>query len=505
MTGTNGKAPRGQLTLIDATMLVVGSMIGSGIFIVSADIARNVGSSGWLMVVWALSGIMTLIPAVSYGELSGMYPQAGGQYVYLRNAYNPLIGFLYGWTFFMVIQCGTIAAIAVAFAKFTAVLFPWFSEQHVLFESHGLTFSAAQLLALVNISVLTYLNMQGLREGKFVQNLFTFSKIAVLILLIALGFSIGANPEIIKLNLANSWDAMRVTVGDDGKLLRETLNGADLLSACGLGCVGAIFALDAWNSSTFTAAETHNPRKTIAQSLALGTALVTGLYLLTNVAYMFMLPLGGDPNGGDVISRGFQFAASDRIATASVETLLGGTAALIVAACVMISTFGCNNGIVLTGARVYYAMSQHGLFFKDAQKINKHGVPGVALVMQGLWSGVLCLSGKYGDLLDYVVFATVLFYVLTVWGIIRLRATRPDEERPFRAPGYPYLQLLYIAFAVFFSINLLIYKPQFTWPGLFIVLLGIPVFFMWKKLNTYKMLTPPNSLPPLSPGGPGGN
>ncbi|NUO20228.1 amino acid permease [bacterium] len=472
---------RGQLRLLDATMLVVGSMIGSGIFIVSADIARNVGSSGWLLLVWLVSGVMTLIPAVSYGELSGMYPQAGGQYVYLRNAYNPLIGFLYGWTFFMVIQCGTIAAVAVAFAKFTAVLIPWFSEQHVLFEVSGLTFSAAQLLALFNITVLTYLNMQGLREGKFVQNLFTFSKIAVLVLLIVLGFSLGLNPDVVKLNFANAWEAMRATVGENGQVIRESLSGADLLSACGLGCVGAIFALDAWNSSTFTAAETHNPRKTIAQSLALGTALVTGLYVLTNVAYLFMLPVIGDPNGADVIARGFQFAASDRIATASVETLLGGAAAIVVAICVMISTFGCNNGIVLTGARVYYAMSQHGLFFKDAQKINKHGVPGVALVMQGLWSGVLCLSGKYGDLLDYVVFATVLFYVLTVWGIIRLRTLRPDEERPFRAPGYPYLQIAYLIFAVLFSVNLLIYKPQYTWPGLFIVLLGIPVYYLWRK------------------------
>lgn len=470
-----------KLRLMDATMLVVGSMIGSGIFIVSSDIARNVGSSGWLLFVWALSGVMTIIPAVSYGELSGMYPQAGGQYIYLRNAYNPLIGFMYGWTFFMVIQCGTIAAVAVAFAKFTAVLVPWFSESNVLFEIASLKFSAAQLLALFNITLLTYLNMQGLREGKFVQNLFTFSKIAVLVLLIALGFSVGANPDVIKLNFAHAWDAVRATVGEDGRLITQSLSGTDFLSAIGLGCVGAIFALDAWNSSTFTAGETENPQKTVAKSLAMGTFLVTGLYMLTNVAYLFMLPLAGDPNGQGVMQLGMQFAASDRVATASVETLLGGAAIVIVAACVMISTFGCNNGIVLTGARVYYAMAEHGLFFKDARKINKHGVPGVALVMQGLWSGVLCLSGKYGDLLDYVVFATVLFYVLTVWGIIRLRTLRPDDERPFRAPGYPYLQILYLVFAVLFSLNLLIYKPQYTWPGLIIVLLGIPIYFMWRK------------------------
>lgn len=472
---------RSQLKLVDATMLVVGSMIGSGIFIVSADIARNVGSAGWLLFVWVLSGVMTLIPAVSYGELSGMYPQAGGQYIYLRNAYNPLIGFLYGWTFFMVIQCGTIAAIAVAFAKFTAVLVPWFSEQHVLFEAGSFAFSAAQLLALGNIAILTYLNMQGLREGKFVQNLFTFSKIAVLVMLIGLGFTIGANPEIIAQNFDRMWDAVRVTVGGDGKVLHESLAGGELLSAIGLGCVGAIFALDAWNSSTFTAAETHNPRRTIAQSLALGTALVTGLYVLTNVAYLFMLPVTGEADGANVLARGMQFAASDRVATASVETLFGGTATVLVAVCVMISTFGCNNGIVLTGARVYFAMSQHGLFFKDAGKLNRHGVPGVALVMQGLWSAVLCLSGKYGDLLDYVVFATVLFYVLTVWGIIRLRALRPDEERPFHAPGYPYLQIAYLVFAILFSVNLLIYKPNYTWPGLVIVLVGIPVYYLWHK------------------------
>jgi len=470
-----------ELKLVDATMLVVGSMIGSGIFIVSADIARHMGSGGWLLLVWIVSGVMTLIPAISYGELSGMYPQAGGQYVYLREAYNPLIGFLYGWTFFLVIQCGTIAAVAVAFAKYTGVLVPWLSEKNILFESGGFKLSAAQLLAVLQIVVLTYINMRGVREGKHVQNLFTFAKIAVLLFVIAVGLSIAANPAVIAENLKTAWVAMRATVSGDGAVTRELLTGGDLWTAFGLASVGSLFALDAWNSSTFTAGETHNPRKTIGRSLALGTGLVTLLYLLTNVAYLAMLPVAGDPNAVDAVGRGIQFAASDRVATAAAETLFGGAAAVLIAVCVMISTFGCNNGIVLTGARVYYAMAQHKLFFQKVGKLNRRNVPAVALFVQGVWSSLLCLSGKYGDLLDYVMFAVMLFYIFTIWGIFRLRKNRPNEERQFRAPGYPYLQILYIALATAFCLNLLVNKPQYSWPGLLIVLLGLPVYFYLKK------------------------
>ncbi len=470
-----------ELKLLDATMLVVGSMIGSGIFIVSADIARNVGSAGWLLVVWIVSGVMTLIPAVSYGELSGMYPQAGGQYVYLRNAYNPLIGFLYGWTFFLVIQCGTIAAVAVAFAKFTGVLIPWFSEKHILWQAGDFKLSAAQLLAVVQIAGLTLINLRGVHEGKTVQNLFTFAKIAVLLFVTALGLSFAANPDVIAQNWANAWTAMRTTVADGGQITRQLLTGTDLWTAFGLASVGSLFALDAWNSSTFTAAETHNPVRTVGRSLAYGTGIVTLLYVTTNISYLAMLPVVGDPAATDALGRGMQFATSDRVATAAAETLFGGAAAALIAICVMVSTFGCNNGIVLTGARVYYAMAQHGLFFEQVGKLSKRNVPAVALIVQGVWASVLCLSGRYGDLLDYVTFAAMLFYVLTIFGIMRLRKSEPHAERPFRAPGYPYLQWLYIAFAVLFSLNLLINKPEYTWPGLIIVLLGVPVYFWWRR------------------------
>ncbi|MCC6477325.1 amino acid permease [bacterium] len=469
---------RRELKLLDATMLVVGSMIGSGIFIVSADIARYMGSSGWILLVWVVSAIMTLIPATSYGELAGMHPQAGGQYVYLREAFSPLVGFLFGWTFFLVIQCGTIAAVAVAFAKFTGVIIPWFSEKNILFEAGSYQVSAAQLLAIVQIGVLTHINMRGVREGKFVQNLFTLTKIAVLLLVIGLGIFIAGNPEVVVKNFANMWAAVTSTV-KDGVTTTTPLSGTALLTAFGLASVGSLFALDAWNSSTFTAAETKDPRKTVAKSLALGTGLVALLYILTNVAYLFLLPITGDVNGADTVSRGIAFATSDRVATAATETIFGGAATVLIAVAVMISTFGCNNGIVLTGARVYYAMAQHGLFFKSVGKLNKKDVPGVALAVQGIWAGVLCLSGKYGDLLDYVTFAAVLFYIFTVYGIFRLRKLRPNDERPVRAPGYPYFQILYIALAALFCINLIIYKPNFTWPGLIIVLLGLPVYYLW--------------------------
>jgi APA family basic amino acid/polyamine antiporter len=470
-----------ELKLFDSTMLVVGSMVGSGIFVVTADIARTMGSAGWILVVWAVSGVMTLIPALSSGELATLFPKAGGQYVYLRETYNSLIGFLYGWTLFLIIQCGTIAAIAVVFAKYTGELIPWFSEKHILLTIAGLNISAAQLLAVASIALLTWYNMRGLHGGKLIQDWFTIIKIGLLLALIAAGLIFGFRHEVIAANFSNWWSATWTTVAENGTVTSAPLSGMMFFAAFGVASVGSLFAFDAWNAATFTSGETVDPRRTVARSLALGTGIVVVLYLLTNLSYLALLPIQGVQDAKDVMGRGMQFAESDRVATAAVSQLFGGAAAMIVAVCVMISTFGCNNGIIFSGARVYYAMAQDGVFFKKAGELNTKAVPGVGLAVQGIWSAALCLSGKYGDLLDYVMFATVVFYVLNVFGIFIMRKRDPSAERPFRAPGYPYLQILYIAFAVAFCLNLLVYKPYYSWPGLIIVLLGVPVYYLWKR------------------------
>jgi APA family basic amino acid/polyamine antiporter len=470
-----------ELRLFDATMIVIGSMIGSGIFIVTGDIARTVGSGGWVLMVWAITGVMTLLGALSYGELAGMMPKAGGQYVFLREAYNPLIGFLYGWTLFAVIQTGTIAAVAVAFAKFTGILLPWFSEQHILFGFAGHTFSAAQLLAIVMIVFLSSLNSRGLKEGKAVQNTFTFTKTAALVGLILLGILVGRNAGAIQANWTGFWEGTRTTVGQAGTFTREGVTGLAMLAAIGVAMVGSLFSSDAWNNITFTAGEVVEPRRTIPMSLALGTLIVTVLYILANIAYLLVLPLAGNPAAPDVVGRGIQFATSDRVATAAVSTIFGQAAEVIMAVFIMVSTFGCNNGLILAGARVYYAMAKDGLFFGRAGVLNTKAVPGFALGIQAVWASLLCLSGTYGDLLDYVMFAVLLFYALTVAGIFILRTTRPDAERPYKALGYPALPALYIAAAVAFAVNLLVLKPGNTWPGLIIVLLGIPLYYLWGR------------------------
>jgi basic amino acid/polyamine antiporter, APA family len=472
-----------DLKLLDATMLVIGSMIGSGIFIVSADIARIVGSAGWLLVVWLISGIMTVIAAVSYGELAGMMPQAGGQYVYLREAYNPLAAFLYGWTLFLVIQTGSIAAVGMAFAKFTAVLIPWLSERHVLFEILGLKVSAAQLLAIVSIMFLSYINTRGLREGKLIQDSFTLTKTVALFGLIILGLAIGTHAQAIAQNFGNFWNAASSHIVEGGTVFTEALSGFGLLAALGVAMVGSLFACDAWNGSTFTAGETKNPQRNVALSLIIGTGAVVVLYMLANVAYVLMLPVTGAPTVDDAFGRGIQFAADDRVGTAAASMILGAPAAFVMAAFIMIATFGCNNGMILTGARVYWAMARDGLFFQSTGKLNGKAVPGVALILQGVWASALCLSGKYGDLLDYVVFAVLIFYILTIFGIYRLRRLRPTAERPFKAFGYPVLPALYILAAGAICVDLLIFKPNYTWPGMIIVLIGIPVFFVWRKLS----------------------
>ncbi|MBI4386068.1 MAG: amino acid permease [Elusimicrobia bacterium] len=479
-----GCAPRlkRELGLLDSTMIVVGSMIGSGIFIVSADIARTVGSAGWLLMVWLITGAITVIAALSYGELAGMMPAAGGQYVYLRQAYNPLVGFLYGWTLFLVIQTGTIAAVAVGFAKFTAVLVPWFSERHVLFSAGSLRISAAQLLAIASVIVLTGINLRGIREGKRIQNLFTITKTAALLGIILLGIFVGRNPEVVLANLSSAWSSSWTRLADGHIASIEPLSGMKLLAAVGVAMVGSLFASDAWNNITFTAGEVSQPQRNIPLSLALGTAAVTLLYLLVNIAYMAALPLTGSPETGDVLGRGIQFAANDRVATATVMAVFGAPAGIFMAILIMVSTFGCNNGLILAGARVYYAMARDGVFFRKAAALNRNAVPGAALVLQAVWASLLCLSGTYGDLLDYVIFAVLIFYILTVAGIFVLRRKEPHAPRPYKAWGYPWLPSLYILLASAISVDLLIYKPLFTWPGIGIVLLGIPVYYLWRAV-----------------------
>ena len=470
---------RRALGLFDGTMLVIGSMIGSGIFIVSADIARTVGGGGWLLVIWLVTGLMTVTGALAYGELAGMMPHAGGQYVYLREAYNPLVGFLYGWTLFLVIQTGTIAAVGVAFAKFTAVLFPGLGETAVLFQAGPVKLTAQRLVAILNVAVLTFINTRGIVGGKWIQNTFTSAKTLALVALIALGLGAGISLGVFRDNLGTFWNAATTRAGSGG-LSVEPLAGLALLGALGAAMVGSLFSSDAWNNVTFTAGETVNPRRNIPLSLAIGTGSVTLLYILANVSYLAVLPVAGAPDAADAAGRGIQFAAADRVATAAMSVIMGPAAAVVMAVLIMISTFGCNNGLILSGARVYYAMARDGVFFRSAGRLNTRSVPGAALIVQGVWACLLCLSGTYGDLLDYVIFAVLLFYVLTVAGIFILRRTRPDAERPYRAFGYPVLPVLYIAAALAISVDLLILKPAYTWPGLGIVLFGIPVFYAWK-------------------------
>ena len=474
------------LGLLDSTMIVIGSMIGSGIFIVSADIARTVGSPGMLLLVWLITGLITVTGALSYGELAGMMPHAGGQYVYLREAYNPLVGFLYGWTSFLVIQTGTIAAVAVAFARFTAVIVPGLSEQNILFVVFGLRISAAQILAISIVAVLTFINARGLREGKIVQNVFTTAKTAALIGLILLGIIVGRNAHAIEANLSNFWSASWTHVADGRIVSVESLTGLMILAAIATSMVGSLFSSDAWNNITFTAGEVINPKRNIPLSLALGTGIVTVLYLLANVAYIVILPVAGTPGAMDLMGRGIQFASSDRVGTAAATMIFGEPAAVIMAVLIMVSTFGCNNGLILAGARVYYAMAKDGLFFKKVGSLSTRSVPTTALVVQGVWASLLCLSGTYGDLLDYVIFAVLVFYVLTVIGIFILRKKRPDAERPYKAFGYPIVPGLYVLCASAIAMDLLIFKTKYSGSGLIIVLLGIPVYFLWKTFSGSK-------------------
>jgi basic amino acid/polyamine antiporter, APA family len=485
-----------SLNLFDSTAIVAGSMIGSGIFIVSSDIARTVGAPGWLMVVWIITGILTLLAALGYGELAAMYPKAGGQYVYLKEAYNPLTGFLYGWTLFMVIQTGTIAAVAMAFGKFFGVLVPavsesvvWYSLDWVkagpwdfllftvpAFSLGFIKFGPVQITAILSIVLLTWINSRGIRAGKRVQNTFTSGKVILLVLFIIIGLGFAMRKEAIHLNASIFWDPVMIR---DGKQI--PLSGMMLIAAIGMAMVGSLFSSDAWNNITFTAGEVINPRKNIPMSLFLGTLIVTILYLLANLVYITVLPVRGDPTGTTVAARGLQFAMNDRLATASISGVFHNYAVIIMAVFIVISTFGCNNGLILSGARVYYAMSNDGIFFKKAGDLNNKAVPAWGLFYQCIWASLLCLSGTYGQLLDYVIFAVLIFYALTIFGIFRLRKMHPEMERPYKAFGYPVLPAVYIILAVVIMYILLKFKPYYTWPGLFIVILGIPVYFLWKR------------------------
>ena len=451
-------------------MIVAGSMIGSGIFIVSADITRNVGSAGWLIFVWLITGFMTLTAALSYGELSAMFPKAGGQYVYLREAYNPLVGFLYGWSFFSVIQTGTIAAVGVAFSKFAGYFFPALElkDENILLNLGWLKIYPAQLISILLIAFLTWVNTKGVKEGKIIQTTFTVTKLLSLFGLIVFGFLVGAKSNIWNANWTDAWTMKRIASSGD----ITPVVGLAALGAIAASMVGSIFSSDAWNNVTFIAGEIKNPKRNIGLSLFLGTLIVTIIYVAANFMYISVLPLN------DVA-----FAPADRVAVSASNAIFGNIGTYVIAVMIMISTFGCNNGLILAGARVYYSMARDGLFFNNAGRLNKHSVPEWALWAQCIVASILCLSGKYGDLLDMISFVVVLFYMLTIIGIFILRSKRPDAERPYKAFGYPVLPLLYIIMGLAFCVLLIIFKPSYTWPGLIITLLGVPLYYLAVSTN----------------------
>jgi APA family basic amino acid/polyamine antiporter len=483
------------LGLTSATTLVMGSMIGSGIFIVSAEIAREVNSPALLIGAWLVTGFLTIVGALSYGELAAMMPRAGGQYVYLRESLGPLWGFLYGWTLFLVIQTGTIAAVGVAFGKFLGHFFPsvaatnWLiGPFHVgVWQPFGIALggmdmglNTQNLSGIVVVVFLTALNIFGLKTGALVQNVFTIAKVSALAGLVLAGIFVGRNPQAVAANFTDFW-RLNLPHSASGSALGPFVG---VLTILAVAQVGSLFSADAWNNVTFTAGEVQNPKRNLPLSLAMGTGVVILLYIAANFIYLNVLPLNGDPNGATVMARGIKYATSDRVGTAALQQMFGGRAEGLMAIAILISTFGCCNGLILSGARVYYAMAKDGLFFKSTGKVQpKYLTPKNALIVQGIWTCVLCLSGTYNDLLNYVIFAVLVFYILTITGLFVLRRTRPNAERPYRAIGYPVLPAIYIVMALFIDVVLLRYKPQYTWPGLIIVLLGIPVYFIWSRQN----------------------
>ena len=496
--GTGERGFRRELGLLDSTMIVAGSMIGSGIFIVSADMARLLGSGGWLLAAWAVTGLLTVAGALSYGELASMMPEAGGQYVFLREAYSPLWGFLYGWTLFLVIQTGTIAAVGVAFARFLGVLFPWIDpsawivQPIHLSDGYALSLSTQQLVGILSIALLTAVNTRGIHLGKLLQNAVTSAKTLALAAVIVLGIVLGRNTAAITANFAGFWDTAGAETTVTSRFsflpaLSASSGALGLLVAFCVAQVGSLFSSDAWNNITFAAGEVKDPRRTVPRALAAGTGLVIVLYLLANVAYLLVLPLGG-----------IQHAPDDRVGTAVLDVIFGPAGATIMAIAIAVSTFGCNNGLILAGARVYYVMAKDGLFFRGVGKLNEQHVPAAGLVAQGIWASLLILprtrlgagpggeeryGNLYGNLLDYVVFAVLIFYVLTIAAIFVLRRTRPGAERPYRAWGYPVVPLLYIAAACVIMAVLVAYRSETTWPGLVIVLSGLPAYWIWTRLG----------------------
>jgi APA family basic amino acid/polyamine antiporter len=487
------------LGLTSATMLVMGSMIGSGIFIVSSEISREVNSPALLIAAWVITGFMTIVGALSYGELAAMMPRAGGQYVYLREALGPLWGFLYGWTLFLVIQTGTIAAVGVAFGKFLGIFLPSISSSNwilhfwkvppihvgpMVLGNMDVGLNTQNLVAILVVVALSVINIFGLKTGALIQNVFTFAKVSALLALGFLGLFVGRNAQALAANFhGNFWSnaglgvqhAVQVGVGGPWVMVGT-------LTILAVAQTGSLFSADAWNNVTFTAGEVKNPNRNLPLSLALGTGIVITLYIICNFVYLNVLPLDGMPHGTTILERGIKYATEERVGTAVMTQMFGSVGGLLMAAAIMISSFGCVNGLILAGARVYYAMAKDGLFFRGVARLHpSYKTPAVSLMVQMLWTCVLCVSGSYGQLLDYIIFAALVFYILTIVGLFVLRRSHPNAERPYRAIGYPVLPAVYIVMALFIDVVLLRYKPQFTWPGLIIVLLGIPVYFAWSR------------------------
>lgn len=489
--GAPGPAFRRSLGLFDGIMLVSGVMIGSGIFITSAEISRTVGGAGWMLLVWLAGGVMTIIGAMSYGELSALYPRAGGQYVFLREAYNPLVAFLYGWAFFAVIECGTIAAVAVAFAKYLAYIFPPLGEHTVLLAAGAFRVSAAQLVAILLIILLSFVNTRGINKGRLIQGIFTVAKIFGLGLLIVCGLY-AVNRGVLSANLADAWQGFHYetirkasnSVSFSGAI---RAHGMELAGLVAVAMTGSLFSSDAWNSVTLVASEVKNPKRNVARSLFFGTLLVTVIYMLVNLVYVAILPM-----------HAIAFAPADRVAASASVFIFGETGALIIAFLILVSTFGCNNGLILSGARVYYSMARDRLFFPKAGRLNSRGVPGHGIWIQCIWASALCLSGTYSDLLNYIISVVLIFYILTIAGIYILRRKYPEAPRPYKAPGYPVLPALYILMAAFICISLFVYRPLYTWPGLGLVMLGIPLYYFMRGKNRKQASGKPGSGRPAS-------